>query len=258
MEKAHGGPQAHVHLRNVEKPTEHAVIQKATRPIQTRPSLHPHKERKEDLSDILIKMKFQHVSHMVKQRLEEFQLRHTHSDSEWFSELCFCLLTANSSAQMGIKVQDALGDKFTKLTRKDLSRALRKLGYRFYNKRAEYIFEARKHAPGLRSRIIRLVEEGGTRKAREWLVENVKGLGYKESSHFLRNVGYKDVAILDRHILRVLHANGLIPEMPKSGLERSTYLKYENLMRIMGFKVRMNLAALDLYLWHLQTGKVLK
>jgi N-glycosylase/DNA lyase len=159
---------------------------------------------------------------------------------------------------MGIKVQDALGDKFTRLTQKELSRELKKLGYRFYNKRAEYIFEARKHSPGFRHRIIKLVEEGGTRHAREWLVQNVKGIGYKEASHFLRNVGYKDVAILDRHILRVLHANGLIPSMPKSGLDRSTYLKYENLMRIMSFKVRLNLAALDLYLWYLQTGKVLK
>lgn len=257
MEKAHGGHQAHVHVKNEGKPTEHAVIHKATHALARNP-LSPKKGNKEDLSDILIKLKFQHVSHLVKTRLEEFQLRHHHSDSEWFSELCFCILTANSSAHMGIKVQDALGDKFTKLTQKDLSRELRKLGYRFYNKRADYIFEARKHAPGFRGRILKLVEEGGTRNAREWLVQNVKGIGYKEASHFLRNVGYKDVAILDRHILRILHANGLIPEMPKSGLERSTYLKYENLMRIMSFKVRLNLAALDLYLWYLQTGKVLK
>lgn len=256
MEKAHRAQSAHIPVKHEEKPTEHAVIQKATRGIPLQ-SLS-QKQKKEDLSDILIQLKFQHVSHLVKQRMEEFQLRHEHSDSEWFSELCFCLLTANSSAQMGLKVQDALGEKFATLSEKELSKELRKLGYRFYNKRAEYIFLARKHAPGLRSRIIKLAEEGGTRNAREWLVENVKGLGYKESSHFLRNVGFKDVAILDRHILRTLHENGLIHEMPKSGLDRITYLKYENLMRIMGFKVRMNLAALDLYLWYLKTGKVLK
>jgi N-glycosylase/DNA lyase len=257
MEKAHGGNNAHVHVKKVEKPTEHAVIHKATHAFAHNP-LAPKKGNREDLSDILIKLKFQHVSHLVKTRLEEFQLRHQHSDSEWFSELCFCILTANSSAQMGLKVQDALGDKFATLTQKELSKELRKLGYRFYNKRADYIFEARKHAPGLRSKILKLVEEGGTRNAREWLVQNVKGIGYKEASHFLRNVGFKDVAILDRHILRVLSENGLIHEMPKSGLDRSTYLKYENLMRIMSFKVRLNLAALDLYLWFLQTGKVLK
>lgn len=256
MEKAHRGHSAHIPVKHEEKPTEHTVIQKATHAFPTHSI--SQKEKKEDLSDILIQLKFQHVSHLVKSRLEEFQLLHTHSDSEWFSELCFCLLTANSSAQMGIKVQQALGDKFANLTQKELSKELRRLGYRFYNKRAEYIFLAKKHAPGLRHRILELVKEGGTRKAREWLVENVKGLGYKESSHFLRNVGYKDVAILDRHILRTLHENGLIHEIPKSGLDRITYLKYENLMRIMAFKVRMNLAALDLYLWYLKTGKVLK
>ncbi|MEM4272457.1 MAG: N-glycosylase/DNA lyase [Candidatus Bilamarchaeaceae archaeon] len=254
MEKAHGGHSAHIPARSGGKPTEHAIVHNATRAIPIHNLSRPSKE---DLSDILIRMKFQHVSHQVKQRLQEFQLLHAHSDSEWFSELCFCLLTANSSAQMGMKVQRALGDKFAILPRKALSTALRKLGYRFYNKRAEYIVLARKHAPGLRHRILSLVKKGGTRKAREWLVENVKGIGYKEASHFLRNVGYKDVAILDRHILRILHRNGLIPRMPRS-LDRITYLKYENLMRIIAFKVGMNLAALDLYLWHLETGKVLK
>ena len=258
MEKAHCGHNLHIHVKNEEKPTECAVIRKATCVPAPSPS-SVGRERKESLSDILLQMKFQHVSHLVKQRLEEFQLvHHHHSDSEWFSELCFCILTANSSAQMSLKVQEALGDKFATLSQQELAGELRKLGYRFYNKRAEYIFEARRHAPGFRGRILKLAEEGGTKNAREWLVENVKGIGYKEASHFLRNVGYKDVAILDRHILRTLHENGLIHEMPKSGLDRSTYLKYENLMRIMGFRVKMNLAALDLYLWYMQTGKVLK
>ncbi|GAJ17855.1 unnamed protein product, partial [marine sediment metagenome] len=31
-------------------------------------------------------------------------------------------------------------------------------------------------------------------KLREWVVKNFKGLGYKEASHFLRNIGYKNFA----------------------------------------------------------------
>ena len=42
-------------------------------------------------------------------------------------------------------------------------------------------------------------------QAREWLVHNVKGIGYKEAGHFSRNIGFtQDLAILDRHILKNL------------------------------------------------------
>jgi len=43
----------------------------------------------------------------------------------------------------------------------------------------------------------------------EWLVKNLTGLGYKEAGHFLRNIGSGKIAILDRHILRNLHALAL-------------------------------------------------
>jgi N-glycosylase/DNA lyase len=210
----------------------------------------------ESLSDSLIDLRVSPVSVEIGERLEEFKLLGTLGEDEWFSELCFCLLTANTSALKGIEVQTRMGDGFAILPKKELAAALRKFGYRFFNKRAEYIVEARKHAKGLKSRIRKLAKKD-TRKAREWLVENVKGMGYKEASHFLRNVGYTDVAILDRHILRIMHENALIPELPKT-LNRVQYLTYENLLRLIAFRFKLSLAALDLYLWHMKTGKVLK
>ena len=45
---------------------------------------------------------------------------------------------------------------------------------------------------------------------REWVVKNVKGLRYKEDSHFLRNIDYKNIAIIDFHILGLFLKNGLI------------------------------------------------
>jgi N-glycosylase/DNA lyase len=210
----------------------------------------------ESLSDALVDLKISPISVEIKERLEEFKLLGTLGEDEWFSELCFCLLTANSSAKKGIEVQTKIGGGFDTLSQKELSAALKKLGYRFFNKRAEYIIEARKHRKGLKKGIQKLATKD-TRKAREWLVENVKGMGYKEASHFLRNVGYTDVAILDRHILRTMHENDLIPELPKS-LNRVQYLTYENLLRLIAFRFKISLAALDLYLWYMRTGKVLK
>lgn len=210
----------------------------------------------EELAHRLIDLKVSPVSVRVKERIEEFKLLHTLGEDLWFSELCYCLLTANSPAKKCMEIQEKMGNGFTTLPQKELSAKLKKLGYRFYNKRAQYIIAARQHTPGLKEKTISLAKKD-TRNAREWLVENVLGMGYKEASHFLRNVGYTDVAILDRHILRTMAENNMVPEMPK-GLNRVQYLTHENLLRLIAFRFKMSLAALDLYLWYLKTGKVLK
>jgi len=173
-------------------------------------------------------------------------------NEEWFSELCFCILTANSSAEAGIKAQKSIGKGFMTLSQEELAERLKSTGYRFYNVRAKYIVEARRFA-----RIKDVVTSfQSTFEAREWLVENVKGIGYKEASHFLRNVGYFDVAILDKHILRILHNHG-IAEMPKS-MNRARYLQIEQRFFELAKRCRMMPGELDLYLWYMATGKVLK
>ncbi len=98
---------------------------------------------------------------------------------------------------------------------------------------------------------------GGAKQAREWLVKNVKGIGYKEASHFLRNVGFDDVAILDRHVLSVLCEYELIDEVPHS-LTRGRYLGIEEKLVGLAEKLGLTLGELDLYLWYLKTGEVLK
>jgi len=210
----------------------------------------------EALSDTLVDLKVSPISVEVKERLEEFKLLHTLPEDEWFSELCFCLLTANSSAKKGMQIQTEIGDGFSTLSEEELSKELKRLGYRFFNKRAEYIIGARPHSKDLKKKIQKLAKKD-TRHAREWLVENVKGIGYKEASHFLRNVGYTDVAILDRHILRIMHEYEMIPEVPKS-ITKVQYLTYENVLRLVAYRLKLSLAALDLYLWYTKTGKVLK
>jgi len=91
---------------------------------------------------------------------------------------------------------------------------------------------------------------------REWLVESVKGLGYKEASHFLRNIGYDDYAIVDFHIVDLLVRHNLIKK-PKT-LSRVKYLEIEEILRKIAKKSGLTLAELDLYLWFLETNKVLK
>lgn len=193
------------------------------------------------------------VHSLVKKRIEEFEKIGTNEDI-LFKELCFCLLTANFTAQGGMRIQEAIGDDFLKMEEGEIARKLRVLGHRYPKVRAAYIVEARKFY-GMLGEKIRSSRNAW--ESREWFVENIKGFGYKEASHFLRNVGFKDVAIIDRHVLRFLNDNKLIEEVPKS-LSRKKYLELEKLLSAIANRLKLSLAELDLYIWYTRTGKILK
>ncbi|MEM2192410.1 MAG: hypothetical protein QXG38_02210 [Candidatus Hadarchaeales archaeon] len=82
-------------------------------------------------------------------------------------------------------------------------------------------------------------------------------IGYKEASHFLRNVGFLDFAILDRHILSLMKENGIV-DWGGGGLTRRRYLEYEKKFCSMAERVKMPPGELDLFLLYLKTGEVLK
>ncbi len=201
----------------------------------------------EELMDVVEK-----VGPLVEERMRMFEEAGKDEES-LFKELCFCILTANYTAEGGMRIQEALGMGLLTLEKERLSEELRRLGHRHPKARADYIVEARR----LFGRLRETVRGLGEAEAREWLVREVKGLGYKEASHFLRNTGSTTLAILDRHILRFLWCKGLIPKIPRR-LNKRLYTRLEALLRAIAEKVGINPAELDLYLWYLMTGKILK
>ena len=95
-------------------------------------------------------------------------------------------------------------------------------------------------------------------QAREWLVGNVKGIGYKEGGHFLGNIGFdQDLAILDRHILKNLKKLGVIDSFPDS-LTKRQYLATEVKMKELSHAIRIPMSHLDFVLWYKETGEILK
>jgi len=194
----------------------------------------------------------QPVRKLVEQRLQEFTSLGKKGSQELYKELCFCTLTANFDAEKSIAIQERVGNGFLSLSEKRLEALLRKLGYRYPN-RAAYMLESRKFKNSLKGVLGSFDTEA---KAREWLADNVKGLGFKESSHFLRNIGFKDLAIIDFHIVDLLVKHRLI-ERPKT-MTKKRYLEIEHVLSKIAGRIGMPLAELDLYLWHLETGKVLK
>lgn len=197
------------------------------------------------------------ISEVVGKRLKEFSDMNERDANHWFSELCFCILTSNSKARTAMAIQGELGyEGFMNLAEGEVSYAIRKHKHRFHNTKARHIIEARKFGD-IKEIIKELVEKEGEIVAREWLVENVKGLGYKESSHFLRNIGYTNVSILDRHILNLMAENRIIDVKPKS-LNKKNYTEIEAKFNEIAKELNMNSAELDLYMWYMKTGEVLK
>ena len=192
------------------------------------------------------------ISEVISGKMKEFERMGKEKEDSVFSELCFCLLTANFQAEKCIRIQQEMGRDFLHLPEKELAKKLKEAGHRFWPQRANRIIEARECKTDLCS----LVMKQSGKEMRDWLVENIKGLGMKESSHFLRNIGYKDVAIIDFHIVDLIVEEKLIKK-PKT-ITPKRYLEIEFILENLGKKVNLNLAELDLYLWYIETGKVLK
>jgi len=145
-----------------------------------------------------------------------------------------------------------MGNQFLFLKEEDIAKKLKEFGHRFPNNRAKYIAESTKHNDILKN----LVCHSKDTEIREWLVKNVKGLGFKEASHFLRNIGFENLAIIDFHIIDLLVEHNLIKK-PKS-INKKRYLEIENSLKKIAKETNLTLAELDLYLWYMETGKILK
>jgi len=208
----------------------------------------------ESLLDTVRSLAESHIGRKIKLRMEEFRrLGKMGSDKDLFIELCFCILTARSSAERCIRIQEEIGEGFLTMPEEILAKELRRLGHPYPYIRARYIVEARRYLSKLRW-LIDFFNNGG--EARRWLIGNVKGLGYKEASHFLRNIGFEDVAIIDFHVLNLLARYGIIKK-PRT-LTPKKYREIESILRTIASKLNISLGELDLYLWYMETGKILK
>lgn len=193
------------------------------------------------------------VKGLVDSRINEFRKTGSSGPKEIFKELCFCILAAGFSAERSMIIQKEIDDGFLSLPEEELSLKLKMLGHRYYSARARYIVKAREKLDLILEALSTLKDD---RRAREWLANNIAGLGYKEASHFLRNIGRLDVAIIDFHILDLLERYRVIGK-PKT-MTRKRYLEIERLLETISAQLGLRLGELDLYLWYLETGKILK
>ncbi len=207
----------------------------------------------EGLVKTIINLKGTEISDIINTRIKEFAAFKEESIQSIFREMCFCIMTANCGAEKCIEIHQRMEEAFLTLNESDLVKKFKECGYRFPNIRSSYIINARSFITDLEQI---LNQSNSDDSLRDWIVEHIKGLGYKEASHFLRNIGYDNYAIIDFHIIDVLVKHNLI-ERPKT-LTKKDYFEIENVLRDMGRNLNLSLAELDLYLWYLETGKILK
>jgi N-glycosylase/DNA lyase len=199
----------------------------------------------------------------IRKRLGEFDdVWRKGSDARLWEELAYCIFTAGASARMGLDSVEAVRTLLLDGDAEAMAAALKRAGaHRFPNARPEYIVTTRNYfratfGMALRKRL-RSFRDPFAR--RDWLAQEkqVKGLGYKEASHFLRNVGVKGHAILDKHVMRCLAEVGVI-DSAKPPQTRKKYLEVEQELVRFAKEIRVDFDELDLVLWSMKTGEILK
>ncbi len=209
------------------------------------------------------KKKYADIKDIVERRLQEFRsVWEKGRDEDLFAEFIFCHLTPQSKAKVCWKAVGCLKDKGLLISGDEESIKGCLVGVRFKNNKSRYIVRSQKMFGkwdgGFRNFLYHIGLPHDVIGAREHLVKHVKGMGYKEASHFLRNIGFgKNIAILDRHILKNLHKVGVIAEIPSS-LSRRIYLDIEAKMKDFSDYIGIPMDHLDLLLWYLEAGEVFK
>jgi N-glycosylase/DNA lyase len=197
----------------------------------------------------------------IEQRLAEFRAVYDGGDRAIFEELCFCILTAGSSARMGMRTVEALRDLLPAGSEQDLQQRAGEHRVRFWRLRPSYIYRTRTYLEGVCGMRLRELLDSFDcpQRRRDFFARNkaVKGLGLKESSHFLRNIGFRGYAILDKHIVNSLHEMGVIGKRLRP-TSRKGYLAIEKRLARFAAEVGIDMDHLDLLLWSRKTGEILK
>jgi N-glycosylase/DNA lyase len=205
-----------------------------------------------------LKQYYATVNDAIKKRIIDFQLASNGTTKELFREVVFCILTANASAKMGLKAIQAIDDDTLFSGNENDITAKLTGSYRFPISRASYIVRTRRFLKDYCDLDIRKIFnefKSDPSALRFFLANNLIGIGYKECSHFLRNVGFKGYAILDKHVISMLNLLGCNVQKPR---KKSEYVITELDMKNFALQNALDFDELDLLFWSYKTGEIIK
>ena len=197
---------------------------------------------------------YERMREEIESRLQDF-LRIDEKD--WFYEACYCILTPQSKAVHAELVVKKLMDLDFEHQDIDPLPLLRDSEHyiRFHNQKTINLQLLKEHFPDISS----MIQEYRDTPLilRDMLTQKIRGFGMKESAHFMRNIGIFGPTILDRHILKHLTACG-IKSARKAPTNKSAYLKIEKAWLKYCKEVEIEMEAMDLLFWSMETGFILK
>ncbi len=197
--------------------------------------------------------KYEELKDRIRQRLSEFALV---PESEYFYEMCYCICTPQSKARNAFTVVEKLKERdFVNKPFNPVSILRNPAHYiRFHNQKAKRLIELIDVFPEVLN-ILKSNREKDEKRIE--IYKAVKGFGFKETSHFLRNIGYSGLAILDRHILRHMVECGVYMDTPKVS-SVNQYLGVEKEFGLLAGNVGIPVDELDMLFWSYETGVILK
>ncbi len=205
---------------------------------------------------------YRNIKNLIEEKFAAFEaVGNKNNKKELFREMAFCLLTPQSKAVAAWEAIENLTENNLLFngTPEELQPYLRKI--RFMVRKSNYIVEAREkflntnNHPGFFDQFPPFENQ---KEFREYLVKNVKGYGYKEASHFMRNTGKgSELTILDRHILKILLNCGLLKSIPSSMTGR-VYRDTEEIMESFASDTGIPIHHMDFVMWFEATGTIFK
>jgi N-glycosylase/DNA lyase len=210
---------------------------------------------------------YQEKQQEIESRLEEFRELRDSDEPRKFLELVFVILTSQTGAEKSWEATSELErrDLLTSGDEDSIKKILEKHSVQYADEKASYIVDNYENLsqptltdPEKKLKISEKIKAEDLDSSREWFAENVKGIGWKGASHFLRNIGYGDsFAIISSHIIDVMAEIGLL-ENPKPPGNMEEYLEMEKRLNEFSEEIGIDIQALDLVLWSMRTGEVFK
>jgi len=196
----------------------------------------------------------------INAQLDEFeQVREKGDDRRIFEELTFCILTSAVGPKVGMESLDAIRDILLESSTDELEERLK--GVHKYPEKAYYIVHTRDYLTNEYSLkmndLVNSFDDPTQRRDFFALNKDIKGLGLTQASHFLRNIGIKGYAILDRNVVRSLFDLGVL-DSPKPPITKKKYLEAEEKMKGFAEKLGIEIEELDMLLWSMKTGHIPK
>lgn len=196
----------------------------------------------------------------------------TLSEQDLWDNLYFCILSSNVTYELAmsafshlaneglLNVNWIITDKHSKEEiYSELSKPqflpLKKDGsyrkYRFPNCRADNIVSTTYNMNELKISLKKtLASHRDETELRNYIRNNVYGFGLKQTTHYLRNIGYsQNLAIIDTHIIKFLNTV-LFPKYRfETNLTNNKYLEYEQIFRNICENLNVKISLFDVAVW---------